>query len=597
MNRTRSSTTVLLATIALTACRGDGGIHGGDEPVFLADLFEGEASPVILDKETRRTLAQDLPSRFTFDVRVPTNAVLRFSIATRPLGEEKHWPPIEFRVLVNGDEEPLFAETLSWDQAERFFDREVELSSWAGRRTELVLETRVSGPETRVRRARRRAMPLWGNPVLANREYRPERPNVVLVSIDCLRADHVGAYGYSRPTTPNIDALAEEGSVFQSASAVSSWTLPTHLSMLTGLFPTEHGVRRQQKLNPDVPFLPELLSRAGYHVDGVASWYYLSQTFGFDRGFHSYKLLVGHDAEEIVDTAIDLVRRGEGGSQFLFVHLVDPHWPYDPPGDWIVRFGRPRDITDVHDRIARREPPRDAEEVEDAMRLYDAEIAYADNQLGRLVDELKARSLYDNALIIVTADHGEAFYEHGHWQHTVSLYEEVTHIPLIVKWPRRSRSARMEAPVSQVDIFPTILDAVGAEIPDTSAVSLRQVGARSVVSELTSPAARLPRCDGPSDVERECFKLSVRADSMKYIAKLAEEDGALVTVGQELYDLSSDPAERHDLSEKQTSRVNALSGRIRAFLRQARSRARSARDVTLDEETTEQLRSLGYVQD
>lgn len=595
---TKNLAAVMLAVLGSLGCGGDGEIRESDAPIFLTDVAEPGPLPVILAKETRLALAQDLPSRFEFDIDVPANAVLRFAVAVRQRGDEKQWPPIEFRILAEGHAEPLFVEALTSREAGRYHDREVELSSIAGRRAQLVFETRVDGDDVRVRRARRRALPLWGDPVVSSPQYRADRPNVVLISIDCLRADHVGAHGYVRPTTPRIDRLASDGTVFQAALAVSSWTLPTHLSMLTGLLPADHGVRRQQRLGADVATLPEILSDAGYRVDGVASWYYLSQTFGFDRGFHAYKLLVGRDAREIVDNAIDMVRRAEGTSQFLFVHLSDPHWPYEPPRQWLERFGRPRDIGDLHGRIERDEEPRDALEIDEAMQLYDAEIAYTDDQLGRLFDELDERGLYDNSLVIVTADHGEAFYEHGHWQHTVSLYDEVTHIPMIVKWPRSvqpARPARVEAPVSQRDIFATILDAVGAAMPDTGAVPLGRVSGRSVVSELTSPNGALSRCGDDTEPERECVTATVRVDTMKYTARFAEQDGELVAVEQELYDLAKDPDELDDLSATDSSRVDALSAEIRAYIRRAQARAGGA-EVILDDETAEQLESLGYIQ-
>ena len=177
--------------------------------------------------------------------------------------------------------------------------------------------------------------------------------------------------------------------------------------MLTGLSPSLHGVIRQKKLSRDLPYLPQLLSEVGYQVDGVASWYFVSQHFGFARGFHSYRLMVGSTADRVVDAALDSIGRAEGTEQFLFVHVIDPHWPYLPPRSWLEQFGpRPPDISDLLDKVFDGNSPKDQAEVEDVTRLYDAEIGHVDEQIGRLFDELKARGLYEDALIIVTADHG-----------------------------------------------------------------------------------------------------------------------------------------------------------------------------------------------
>jgi arylsulfatase A-like enzyme len=614
---------ILLAPAYIAAFGCSSGSSERNRPIYLIDhlehaegtfnqkqflSFRKNASlslSITFDGETRLSLAPPLPSRFAFDVRIPSNPVLRFAIAMSPLGDSKVWPPVEFRVLADteGEEEPLFTETLNRTQARRWLDREIDLAPWEGRRLRLILETRVRRPRERVVWTARRVMPLWGNPVLSSKTYRGDKPSLILISIDCLRADHVGVYGYHRATTPHIDALAEDGSTFEAAISTSSWTLPTHLSMLTGLLPSFHGVREQQKLSRAVPYLPELLSQTGYQVDGVASWHFTSQQFGFDRGFHTYRLLVGRRADGVVDAALDLVRRAEGRNQFLFVHLIDPHWPYLPPKSWLERFGpRPRDISDLLEKVFDGDTPSDQDEIEQVIHLYDAEIAYADEQVGRLVDELKSRDLYDDALIIVTADHGEAFYEHGHWQHTVSLYDEVIRIPLIVKWPGSSRKARVKMPVSQIDIFPTILRAAGLDPPATGALTLSEqqsiapISGRSVISELTSARGRPPPgCRGTQPPPGNCIKLAIRLETLKYIATVAEEDGELELVQQELYDIANDPWEHNDLSQIETAATDSFLKRVRAFVRMAKTQAASGEQVILDETATEQLRSLGYI--
>ncbi len=163
---------------------------------------------------------------------------------------------------------------------------------------------------------------------------------------------------------------------------------------------------------------------------------YLSQSFGFERGFRVYRFLNDPGAETTIDAALELLRRARGRSQFLWVHLFDPHWPYLPPKNLMERFGpRPADLSGLLQNVSRQhEPPANGEAVQRAIDLYDAEILYTDRELGRLLDELESTGLYDRSLILVVGDHGEAFHEHGLWQHTLTLYDEMIRIPLIVKW-------------------------------------------------------------------------------------------------------------------------------------------------------------------
>ena len=205
----------------------------------------------------------------------------------------------------------------------------------------------------------------------------------------------MSAYGYEHLTTPNIDTVASEGTVFENVFATASWTLPTHMSMLTGLLPSFHGATKWEKLASSVPYLPELLAEAGYRTSGVVSWVYLSQAYGFERGFHSYSVLDEPEASDIVNAAIEELQRGEGQSQFLFVHLYDPHWPYLPPRELLEKFGpRPKDISDLMERTQGQEAPKNASEVEDIIRLYDRE-------LGRFFQALKDNGMYDDTLVII----------------------------------------------------------------------------------------------------------------------------------------------------------------------------------------------------
>jgi arylsulfatase A-like enzyme len=567
-----------------------------DPIAFRSVRKDGQlAGPITMASRTLHSVTPPVPSSIEFDLDLPPDPVLRFSTGAPSLGDEALRSSIRFEVAVDGGSGPevVFSDVLRRRALDQWRDHEVDLARWAGKRVAIRLATRFD-PE---RDAARAAVVAWGDPVVSDRKGAPGRPTLVLVSIDCLRADHVGVYGYSRPTTPNIDALAEEATLFENAFATASWTLPSHMSMLTGLPPSLPGATKWEKLESGLDYLPEILGRSGYRTSGVVSWVYLSQVYGFERGFDSYRVLDQPEGREIVDLAIEELRRGRGRPQFLFVHLWDPHWPYEGAPEDLERMGgRPRDISSLLDLVRSGKPPDDGKEVEEVIRLYDASIAAADRELGRLVEEMKSAGSWESSLVVVTADHGEAFRERGHWQHSQTLYDELTRVPLIVKWPGKSRPDREPAPVSLVDLFATFAATAGVEVDvgGAGALARRSLAAapdegRIVVSEVSwrSPSG-------------SSIKVALRDRSRKYVATLsgpeAHELDATTVESEELYDLGKDPGERENVLDREGDALGRFRAELRSYLDAARS-ARSLRKgdaVELDEETLEKLRSLGY---
>jgi arylsulfatase A-like enzyme len=344
-----------------------------------------------------------------------------------------------------------------------------------------------------------------------------------------------------------------------------------------------------------------MLGRSGYRTSGVVSWVYLSQVYGFERGFDSYQVLDQPQAGDIVDLAIAELDRGRGQAQFLFVHLWDAHWPYLPAPEDLARMGgRPRDISTLHELIRDKKPTSDDEQRQEVVRLYDAEIAAADRELGRLLREMKTMGLWENSLVAITSDHGEAFLEHGHWEHSQTLYEELIRVPLIVKWPGQAEPGRESSPVSLVDLFVTLAEAAGLEVEaegGAGAIARRSLTAppdedRIVLSEVTwggSPSGSY-------------MKVALRDRSRKYIATLSgppgDDLGATEVDREEIYDLAKDPLERDDLFGRDEATLNHFRAELRSFLESART-ARALRQgdpVVLDDATLEKLKTLGYTQ-
>ena len=573
-----------------------------DRNLFLSFRKDGLlAAPVTMNNETRLSLSPPLPSKLTFQLEVPLEPLLQFSIGVSSLGADALTRPVDFAIHVDsgGVQEVCFQETVRRGQSNTWFDRTVDLTPWSGKSIRLTFETSMQG--TNVAQASGTLLPAWGGPVLDSSRQGGEGTNLVLISIDCLRADHLSAYGYHRNTTPHIDRFAAEGVLFENAVSVSSWTLPTHMSMLTGLMPSFHGANRSHKLSTSVPFLPEMLSRAGYETLGVVSGAYLSQAFGFERGFDSYRFLKDARAEYVVDAGLHLALESRGRRHFLFLHLFDAHWPYLPPREFLDRFDqRPPDISDIMPKIIYGKRPRGPEEIQHFVNLYDGEIAYLDQQLGRFFEGLREAGLYDRSLIVLTADHGESFYEHDMWQHSESLYQEVTHVPLLVKWPGGSPSGRVEHLVSQLHIFPTILERAGIDSPYADHQGLDQYasGEKPDPESVTSMSEIIWE---PKETHGPSMKVSLRKGSLKYILTLTGETGdeqfVSEVVSEELYDLSQDPGERSNLLPDAARDVGGLRREVRQFIDQAQilQAERQGQEVVLDDELREQLKALGYI--
>ncbi len=395
-------------------------------------------------------------------------------------------------------------------------------------------------------------------------------PNLLLVSIDTLRPDHLGAYGYAAARTPAIDALARRGVRFANATTVTPLTLPAHTSLLTGTFPAFHGVRDNGQFYVDESqiTLAEVLKANGYRTGGFVGAFVLDRRWGIAQGFDTYfddfdlgkyQLAAGIDAaqrpaDEVVDKAIPWITQAGDRPFFAWVHLYDPHSPYAAPAEFAASF------------------PATLE------GAYDAEIAFTDAQLGRLIDALGDRR--DNTLIVVAGDHGDGLGDHGEQQHGFFVYDAATQIPVIVAGP----GVPVRAPADQVrivDIMPTVLELLGlprpAAVQGTSLVPLAN-GKRQDLLALTE--TWYPRYHyGWSEL------LAVRDGRYKFIA----------APRRELYDLQRDPEERTNLAAENPQRADALERALREMTAAVSSAAPARAPQQVDPDVEERLRALGYV--
>jgi arylsulfatase A-like enzyme len=417
----------------------------------------------------------------------------------------------------------------------------------------------------------------------------PARPprTLVWISQDALRADHLGAYGYGRATSPFFDRVSQGFFFFERAMSTSSWTLQSMASQFTSLYPSVHGANaRGLGLRPDAATLFESLAADGFTVLGVVGNQFLSSDFGLARGFDVLAYEHG-PAGDLNWLALRLLATEvEGEDVALFVHYVDPHATYEPPAPYDSAF--PTEYTGKVDTtfggLNRLSDPR---HVERAVALYDGEILYADTMIQRLLDTLGQKGRLERAVVAYTADHGEEFKDHGGFWHGATLYQELLHVPFALKVPGLAPRRVPEA-VSLIDLAPTLLDAVGAP-------PARGFRGRSLLPLLkgASPASSEALVAETGYTPDGRVLLAYRESDRKLILHLpAGHEREPRVLRTELFDLAADGRELVDRAAY--PEAARLRDRALAFVRRARAEAAPDTPAVLDAETKADLKALGY---
>jgi arylsulfatase A-like enzyme len=391
-------------------------------------------------------------------------------------------------------------------------------------------------------------------------------PNVVLVIVDALRPDYLGCYGCDRPTSPNIDGLAAEGTLFETAISQAPWTKPSFSTMLTSLYPFQHGVVDWESVMPDsVVTLAEVLRAHGYKTAAVINMLGITGDFKVTKGFEvvSEAPKRSRDAAGTTDDAIALIKESPRPF-FIMVHYFDAHWPRRPPPEYVALVrseGDPDPFAAVAGGTQASAEPG-PERVDRQRLLYAACVRYVDDAVGRLVEFLDRAGLGRETLLIVTADHGEAFWEHSTVAHGANLYDEVVKVPLIVRCPSGGQGGRRVAcQVRHVDLLPTIVDFAGAaDAEPREGMSLRSLiggsgGGESVTAKHAgSDSGKIV----PHDVALSETRLK-KAPETRSARTLSEKLILEPATGlRELYDLRSDPEERVNIWGREAAGADSL---------------------------------------
>ncbi len=423
-------------------------------------------------------------------------------------------------------------------------------------------------------------------------------PHILIFLVDTLRADHLGCYGHDRPTSPNIDRFAADAVLFEHPVAQSSWTRPATASILTGLYPHNHGARtRNQKLGEDIPYLPQVLRSLGYRALGVSTNGNAGPRFGFRRGFSHFK----HMQERVsrpgihvpvwraVDETLEWLERiGPEDSFFVFLHVTDPHAPYLPPERLRRQFAPD---APPGPGILNTKNPADASHSTKHLRdLYDAEIAFVDEHFGRMLEELDRRGFLDDTLVVFVADHGEEFQDHGRHGHGATLYQEQIHVPLIVRLPGALRRPEdvfvVEAQVQQIDIVPTILDSIGH-------AGLIETDGKSLIPLIRSGSDRRPSPVAMAELRLDGLAMdAVLLDGADRRHKLIDQKTPS-RKDRQLFDTSSDRAELNDLGQE--SLWAGYLATIGKLLQRGSEPLTAGIEPAMPAEQREALKALGYL--
>lgn len=437
-------------------------------------------------------------------------------------------------------------------------------------------------------------------------------PNVLLVMVDTLRADRLSAYGWGGGRTPHIDALAADGIRYARNFAQASWTRPSVATLLTGLYPSSHGAVHKADLLPDrVDTVAEALNFFGYRTVGFPNNVNVTESFNFQQGFQEYHYLAPAlffgateaAAKLTLYNGLRLVRERffarrvsvehyyqpagvvtdrilawidanrEGPPFFMYAHYMDPHDPYMVHpfnGEGYARVALPNPPPDLARRLS---------------EVYDGEVRYLDEHVGRLVAGLRERGLYDDTVIVFTSDHGEEFHEHGGWWHGTTLYDEQTHVPLVVKPARGgARAVVVETMTTNLDVAPTILAAVGAPVPPV-------MQGRALALDGT-PERPQEKVFSEEDFEGNVLQ-AVRTPSWKLI--VANEGNPRGLAPAELFHVAEDPGEQRNLAGTEAGRLEEMRAALGRSVVEARAHEGAGAQTDVDEVTKDRLRALGYL--
>ncbi|NIM89579.1 MAG: sulfatase-like hydrolase/transferase [Candidatus Aminicenantes bacterium] len=556
-------------------------------------------------------------SEFTIPLKIQPRSTLELEYGFLKFGK-KSSNIINFKIVIEEPEadKVILNKNLSPITNDEILLESIDLSSWASKKVKLSFITEDVTQDLNNKNVLG-SMPVWINPII----YQPSGEddiNVILISLDTLRPDHLGYYGYDRDTSRTIDQLAKEGVCFLNTYSTTSWTLPGHISMLTSLNCIRHQVYYPfDKMRVDIETLADFLRVNDYLCAAFTGGGYLSADYGFSKGFDSYqelklfgkKALRYDEAEFLAEFAFNWLQRNKDRKFFLFLHTYQPHDPYanlSTLGKAYLEAGYKWDKVNMGTLLehkSRFNTSFSEKEKENIISLYDGEILHTDAFFVKpIMDYLKKLKIYDKTMIILTSDHGEEFYDHEAWLHDHTIYEEGIKIPLIIKFPFSDYKGEKISKIARItDIVPTILDFLeintnSKKLDGDSLLPLiegREKKERTFLSDLALRRFKA----GPTLIatNKENFKFILNKKTVSpYINKIAKN---LKGMKIELYDLEKDPKEKNNLAQniKYKELCSRLLRQIEREYKKIEKFTTEKEQITLDDDLRERLRALGYI--
>ncbi len=549
----------------------------------------------------RSSIVQRATSSITFEgLRLSDKPVARFFIAVDDWAPESEGIQFSISVATGAQEKVVFQRHLAPAKNPRdqgWSRQEVPLDEFAGQEVDIVLRA-----DLKEKPSANPGHAYWGEPEIVSETTSPKfLPNVVVISLDTLRADFLGTYGHPNEISQHIDAIAASGTVFDNCISQSSWTRPAHFAMLASRYPGFSILQYNEKfcrISSDVLTLAELLKENDYLTAAFTGGGYMGRKSGFEQGF-DYYVSYGRRFEPNLRPVADWLDNHADSRFLLFLHNYNAHNPYDPPEDAKARF--------VMDPPAACEGVTFSTEDSQAGRvsrcqkdpgvaayikgIYAGEVFHVDRLFGDVVSQLKRLGVFEDTIFLITSDHGEGLFDHGESNHVTTMYQELIHVPLILSGPGIPANTRIEHTVQLLDVAPTLLDLLGLEVPEN-------FQGRSLVPlfrELASPrlkafsATSWDRSMAFAESKPHSFSAATLDDGKKLIRNLGESGDEA-----ELYDIGADPGELSPLEANVPWQAD-LGGALNSWLRTL-SQQDQCEHVAMDPTTMEELKALGYLQ-
>lgn len=574
---------------------------------------------ILFGEYALNSLAAPPKSEFRIDMKIPPDAILEVGYGIlNEFRRRESEIPIQFQILLTTPvkETTLLKDTIAWETNSDIIYEKIDLKPYAGSKVQLTFLTSETHPKE-FEKFTPPIVPIWVNPLIYQRTE-TERPNIILISLDTVRPDHLSCYGYTREVSPGIDSLASDGVLFKNTYSSTSWTLPAHVSMLTSLDCRHHQVYfLLQKMNRETTTLADVLRNEQYFCAAFTGGGYLSETYGFSKGFDSYqeiklygdKAIRFDEAERLSAMASAWIEKNKNKDFFLFLHTYQPHDPYanlSPVGrDFLKKNAKWEQVKmeTLFDEKGRFGTHFSEDEIQNIVDLYDGEIKYTDVAFVQpILAKLKEVGLYEKSLIILTSDHGEEFYDHKAWLHDHSVYNESIRIPLIIKFPgQQYRGLRVENIARITDILPTILQFLGIKVSSKlfdgesllPVLKGKEKKQRSYVSDLA--LREFDFAPTVIAINQNNFKFILnRRIVSPYIERISRDfDGSQI----ELYDTETDPKETKNLAFHITYRdlCFELLNKIEELYQKAGQERKKQEEITLDQNLRERLKALGYI--